>query len=91
MQQVANWLKSLGLGEYVQRFAENHIDASVLSDLTDQDLEKIGIPLGHRKRILRAITELGGAVATSPAAVGSDRHDTAERRQLTVMLCDLVG
>jgi len=48
MQQIANWLESLGLGEYTQRFAENRIDASVLCDLTDQDLEKIGIPLGHR-------------------------------------------
>jgi len=92
MQQIANWLKSLGLGEYAQRFAENCIDASVLRDLTDQDLEKIGIPLGHRKKMLRAIAELSGAVLTSPQAVtGANRQDTAERRQLTVMLCDLVG
>jgi class 3 adenylate cyclase/predicted ATPase/ABC-type transport system involved in cytochrome c biogenesis ATPase subunit len=92
MQQVANWLKSLGLGEYSQRFAENRIDAGVLRDLTDQDLEKIGIPLGHRKKMLRAIAELGGAVLTTPPAVSvSNRQDTAERRQLTVMLCDLVG
>src|SRR5262245_49484703 len=92
MQQVANWLKSLGLGEYSQRFAENRIDVGVLRDLTDQDLEKIGIPLGHRKKMLRAIAELGGAVLTTPPAVSaSNRPDTAERRQLTVMLCDLVG
>jgi class 3 adenylate cyclase/predicted ATPase/ABC-type transport system involved in cytochrome c biogenesis ATPase subunit len=92
MQQIANWLKSLGLGEYAQRFAENRIDASVLRDLTDQDLEKIGIPLGHRKKMLRAIAGLGGAVLTTPQAVtGPNRQDTAERRHLTVMLCDLVG
>src|ERR1700730_13078547 len=92
MQQIANWLTSLGLGEYAQRFAENQIDASVLRDLTDQDLEKIGIPLGHRKKMLRAIAELGEAVPTTPQAeTGPNRQDTAERRQLTVMLCDLVG
>src|SRR2546429_9320924 len=91
-QQIANWLKSLGLGEYAQRFAENRIDASVLRDLTDHDLEKIGIPLGHRRKLLRAITELGGTVLTTPPAVtGANRQDRAERRQLTVMFCDLVG
>jgi class 3 adenylate cyclase/tetratricopeptide (TPR) repeat protein len=92
MQQIAIWLTSLGMGEYAQRFAENRIDASVLRDLTDQDLEKIGIPLGHRKKMLRAIAELGGAVLTTPGAgTGSNQEDTAERRQLTLMLCDLVG
>ena len=92
MQQIANWLKSLGLGEYAQRFAKNRIDASVLRDLTDQDLEKIGIPLGHRKKMLRAIAELGAAaLATPQAPTGPNRQDTAERRRLTVMLCDLVG
>ena len=92
MQQIADWLKSLGLGEYAQRFAQNRIDASVLRDLTDQDLEKIGIPLGHRKKMLRAIAELGvAALATPQAPTGLNRQDTAERRRLTVMLCDLVG
>jgi class 3 adenylate cyclase/tetratricopeptide (TPR) repeat protein len=92
MQQIATWLESLGLGQYAQRFAENRIDAGVLCDLTDQDLEKIGIPLGHRKKMLRAIAELGGAELTTPQPVTAlNRQDTAERRQLTVMLCDLVG
>jgi len=92
MQQVAKWLKSLGLDQYAQRFAENCIDASVLRDLTEQDLEKIGIPLGHRKKMLRAIAELGGVVlSTSQAATEPSRQDIAERRQLTVMFCDLVG
>jgi class 3 adenylate cyclase/predicted ATPase len=92
MQQIANWLKSLGLGEYAQRFAENCIDASVLRDLTDQDLEKIGIPLGHRKKMLRAIAELGGVPLAQPQVVtGPDTQDAAERRHLTVMFCDLVG
>ena len=79
---IANWLESIGLGEHTQRFAENRIDASVLRDLTDQDLEKIGIPLGHRKKMLRAIADLGGTALTSLQT---------ERRRLTVMFCDLVG
>jgi class 3 adenylate cyclase len=92
MKDIAEWLASIGLGEYAQRFAENRIDASVLRALNDQDLEKIGIPLGHRKKMLRAIAELGGAVLTTPQAVtGPNRQDTAERRHLTVMICDLVG
>jgi class 3 adenylate cyclase/predicted ATPase/energy-coupling factor transporter ATP-binding protein EcfA2 len=92
MNQVANWLDSLGLGKYAQRFAENCIDASVLPDLTEQDLEKMGIPLGHRKKMLRGIAELGGAVLTAPQATTKrNRRDAAERRQLTVMFCDLVG
>jgi class 3 adenylate cyclase/predicted ATPase len=92
MQQIAIWLESLGLGEYAQCFAENRIDVSVLRDLTDQDLEKIGIPLGHRKKMLRAIAQLGGVVPTTArTTTGPNQQDTAERRQLTLMLCDLVG
>ena len=92
MQQVANWLESLGLGNYTQCFAENCIDESVLRDLTEQDLEKIGIPLGHRKKMLRAIAELGGALLTEPQpSTEPNSQDNAERRQLTVMFCDLVG
>jgi class 3 adenylate cyclase/predicted ATPase len=94
MQQIADWLNTLGLGQYAQRFAENYIDACVLPDLTDQDLEKIGIPLGHRKKLLRAIRELADvSPAARPPATASKPapHDTAERRQLTVMFCDLVG
>src|SRR5919204_317502 len=88
MQQIADWLESLGLSEYSQRFAEHRIDASVLRDLTEEDLEKIGIRLGHRKKMLRAIAELGGAALTPPQPVsGPNRQETAERRQLTVMLC----
>ena len=61
MQQIADWLEKLGLGQYAQTFAENGIDASVLHYLTDQDLEKIGVLLGHRRKILAAIPELKGA------------------------------
>jgi hypothetical protein len=94
MQQIADWLNTLGLGQYAQHFAENYIDAGVLPDLTDQDLEKIGIPLGHRKKLLRAIRELADASPAAPPPATASKpapHDTAERRQLTVMFCDLVG
>jgi hypothetical protein len=96
MQQTADWLERLGLGQYAQRFAENDISFSVLPDLTDQDLKEIGVSLGHRRQLLRAIAELTGrekdapkaAVATAPSAAP---QDAAERRQVTVMLSDLVG
>ena len=61
MQQIADWLEKLGLGQYAQRFAENEIDISVLPHLSDQDLKDIGVPLGHRRKLLAAITELAGA------------------------------
>jgi class 3 adenylate cyclase/predicted ATPase len=65
MQQIADWLKKLGMSEYVQRFADNAIDFSVLPDLTDQDLEKLGVLLGHRRKLLRAIAALDGTPAAT--------------------------
>src|ERR1700675_3234610 len=94
MQQIGDWLKKLGMSEYAERFAENRIDLSVLPDLTDQDLEKLGVLLGDRRKMLRAIRELAGdtPVSSHPPAVAEARpQDAAERRQLTVMFCDLVG
>ena len=55
MRGIAEWLNSIGLPEYAQRFTENGIDLSVLRDLTDQDLKDLGVLLGHRRKILRAI------------------------------------
>jgi hypothetical protein len=93
MHQIAEWLRKLGLGQYAQRFAENDITFVILPDLTDQDLEKIGVAsLGHRRELLRAITELKGAPeAGTVAAAPVGPHDTAERRQVTVMFSDLVS
>jgi hypothetical protein len=94
MQRIADWLKTLGMSEYTQRFAENDIDTSVLRDLTDQDLKDLGVSLGHRRKILRAISELSSAAPlTTEPAVGTEAkaQDTAERRQVTVMFADLVG
>jgi class 3 adenylate cyclase/predicted ATPase len=96
MQQIADWLKKLGMAEYAQRFAENRIDLSVLPDLTDQDLEKMGVLLGDRRKMLRAIRDLGTtsvalSAPSAPVLAEPTRRDGAERRQLTVMFCDLVG
>jgi class 3 adenylate cyclase len=94
MQQIADWLKTLGMSEYAERFIESDIDTSVLRDLTDQDLKELGVSLGHRRKMLRAIGELSGAAAAMPqpaTAAEPKPQETAERRQLTVMFCDLVG
>jgi class 3 adenylate cyclase/tetratricopeptide (TPR) repeat protein len=96
MQKIADWLKKLGMSEYAERFAENDIDIAVLPDLTDQHLKDLGISLGHRLKLLRAIRDLGGAsvaatALSAPVATGPTQRHEAERRQLTVMFCDLVG
>ena len=93
MRCVTEWLESIGLSDYAQRFAENGIDLSIVRDLTDQDLKDIGVLLGHRRKILRAIAELDHATGPKPAKTATEprRPDEAERRHLTVMFCDLVG
>ncbi len=92
---ITQWLEGLGLGQYAQAFAENQIDFDILSDLTEANLEKLGIPLGDQKRLLRAIAarfELSTKVVEqSSADVSPASSPEAERRQLTVMFCDLVG
>jgi uncharacterized protein YjiS (DUF1127 family) len=103
MQQVADWLEKLGLGQYAKRFAENDISVSVLADLTDQDLKDIGVSLGHRRELLREIAKLDRTAAAPPSAppvaalpiaasaVAPQPEATGERRHVTVMFCDLVG
>ena len=71
MQQIAEWLEKLGMSKYAQRFAENRIDFSVLSDLTDQHLKEIGVSLGHRLQLMRAIAELTSAEKDAPKAAVS--------------------
>ena len=99
---LAEWLGRHGLGQYAKTFAENNIDYSVLPDLTENDLEKLGVSsLGHRKKLLRAIEALtaarqptGTTKAVSSATVVPPslvQHREAEFRQITVMFCDLVG
>jgi class 3 adenylate cyclase len=94
MQPIADWLKNLGMSEYAQHFAENDIDIAVLPDLTDQHLKDLGVSLEHRLKMLRAIRELvGNTPVTAQLAVVPEPkpQDAAERRQITVMFCDLVG
>src|SRR5215471_6825692 len=92
MKGIAEWLASIGLSEYAQRFADNGIDLSVIRDLTEQDLKDLGVLLGHRRRILRAIAELDAAApAPTETATEPALGDEPERRHLTVMICDLVG
>src|SRR5262245_16015029 len=94
---IAVWLRRIGLEQYEQAFRDNAIDAEVLTDLTDADLEKLGMLLGHRKRLLKAIAEIEPSTSRSaagPAQITVQQkaaEPVAERRQLTVMFVDLVG
>ena len=106
MQQVADWLEKLGLGQYAQRFAENDISFAILPDLTDQHLKEIGVSLGHRLQLLRAIAELASrekdalkaAVASASIKAATpiaakpvaQPAEQGDRRHVTVMFCDLV-
>ena len=66
-QEIAGWLDKLGMSEYAEHFAANDIDFTILPELTDQDLKELGITsLGHRRKILRAIVELGNGSAAPP-------------------------
>src|ERR1700733_11872096 len=101
IMNVRVWLCSLGLGRYEEKFRENKIDFDVLADLTDGDLQELGVPLGDRRRLLRAIADLGAQQSlttqirrtrAAPAPAQSFAQlDSAERRPITVMFCDLVG
>ena len=98
---VGGWLRGLGLGRYEEKFRKNKIDFDVLADLTDGDLQELGVPLGDRRRLLRAIAELcaqqspttqARPTLAAPTPAQSFAHlDSAERRQITVMFFDLVG
>ena len=92
---IGGWLRGLGLGQYEAMFRESEIDAEVLPELTESDLSQLGVPLGHRKRLLKAIAALGATENASATASGPRNEDAVshrgDRRQLTVMFCDLVG
>ena len=85
MIDIDLWLTELGLGHHVAVFRANGIAGDVVRDLTEADLRALGLNLGDRKRLLKALIALGSA-HTPPAS-----HGRAERRQLTVMFVDLVG
>ena len=104
MKSFAHWLTEIGLERYAAVFSENKVDFDVLRSLTESDLRELGVALGDRKRILQAVAKLDGqaAVEVAPAPKASEatappasspapESSTGERRQLTVMFCDLVG
>ena len=99
MDSLSPWLQELGLERYAAVFAENDVDLEALRLLTEADLERLGLSLGHRRKLLRAIAELNGQLAPAPTSPrireSSSPQESvspeAERRQLTIMFCDLVG
>ncbi len=95
-EDIAQWLDSLGLGQYAQAFADNDIDIEALPHLRDEDFERLGVLLGHMRRLQAAIETLStNEPPTRPVSPQSQEPEArpadAERRQLTVMFCDLVG
>src|SRR5215471_13588396 len=90
VMDIAAWLRGLSLERYAEAFRDNAIELEVLPELSEADLEKIGVLLGHRKIMLKAIAELRPPTP-QPVQTAPVLPDAAERRQLTVMFCDLVG
>jgi hypothetical protein len=92
---IEAWLQGLGLERYITAFRDNEIDREVLPRLTSEDLREIGVAaIGHRRKLLDAIAALGASAATVTVTAAVSDVSTpaeAERRQLTVMFCDLVG
>ena len=89
---IAAWLRGLGLDQYLPAFRANDVDGEVLTRLTAEDLRELGIAsIGHRRRLLDAIAALGAPDARAEPAPVTAATGEAERRQLTVMFCDLVG
>ena len=94
---IGGWLRGLGLERYEQAFRENEIDLRVLPELTADDLKELGVAaIGHRRLLLKAIADLAASAGRAaaedvPAASPASAPGEAERRQLTVMFCDLVG
>jgi SAM domain (Sterile alpha motif) len=94
VEQIADWLEKLGLGQYAKLFADNDIDVSVLPRLSDQDMKDLGMSLGHRRKIFAAINEGFASVQPLAAADRAEEHfnqETPERRYVTVLFSDLVG
>ncbi|MGD8478265.1 MAG: adenylate/guanylate cyclase domain-containing protein, partial [Burkholderiales bacterium] len=90
MESLQDWLRAVGLGQYSDKFHANGIDLDVVANLNDADLRELGLNLGDRKRFLAAVSGAEAKQADSATRLGSSVVDS-ERRQLTVMFCDLVG
>jgi class 3 adenylate cyclase/tetratricopeptide (TPR) repeat protein/energy-coupling factor transporter ATP-binding protein EcfA2 len=98
MSDLRGWLRAYNLEQLAETFEANDIDVDILSELTEADLEKLGVSIGNRRRLLKAIGEGGAASpesrpssAEAPAAPPSPEAAGAERRQVTVLFCDMVG
>ena len=107
MQSTSDWLHSLGLDQYAKVFVDNDIDIEVIASLSEQDLEKLGVSMGHRKKLLKAMSDLGSAATQNPSPYTSPRQYTpahlaeriltsksaleGERKQVTVLFADLKG
>jgi len=94
MTDLQRWLEKIGLAQYADLFAKNDVDWGILPELNEHDLEKLGVSMGHRKRLIKAISHAFSnslQAPTAPAESGSAPTATAERRHLTVFMCDLVG
>jgi hypothetical protein len=90
-RSARDWLASIGLEQYAEVFEANRIGVDVLPLLSDQDLKDLGVPLGDRRRLLAAVTAGGAASASHPSDPLAAPVSQSERRQLTVLFCDLVG
>src|SRR6516162_3670454 len=89
---IAEWLRGFGLEQYAPAFRDNHVDGEVLRRLTAEDLRELGVAsIGHRRRLLDAIAALVAADTPPISTPAPIAVTEAERRQLTVMFCDLVG
>jgi class 3 adenylate cyclase/predicted ATPase len=96
ISRTRHWLDDIGLGQYADIFEQNRVDLDVLPDLTEADLAELGVPLGDRKRLLRALASgnaagVGNSAAIRRTSFGQSRAAVAERRQITFMFCDMVG
>ena len=90
MSDLRDWLRGNKLEQYAEAFEANDIDLDILHELTERDLEQLGVSLGNRRRLLRAIAE-GSTEAAKSDLSGAQAAADAERRQVTVLFCDMVG
>src|SRR5580700_5098719 len=97
MTDLRGWLRAQNLEQLAETFEANDIDVDIVSELTDEDLEKLGVSIGNRRRLLKAIGEAAksseskAAATKAPAAPAPPEAAGAERRQVTVLFCDMVG
>src|SRR6202795_206829 len=91
MGDLREWLRRHNFEQYADAFEANDIDLDILPELSERDLEQLGLSLGNRRRLLKAIAERSVAKSKLPAAEAAEASGDAERRQVTVLFCDMVG